>query len=61
VADAESRAGLRTLPEYRQKMISDLALQARHAGNIVISHHTDAGVIVLAVGTDEIDRVLESL
>lgn len=61
VADAEARGGVAMLPEYRQRMLSDLALQAHHAGNIVLSHHTADGVIVLAIGADEIDRVLESL
>jgi hypothetical protein len=61
VADAEARGGVAMLPEYRQRMISDLALQALHAGNIVLSRHTSEGVIVLALGADEIDRVLESL
>src|SRR5579872_494008 len=61
VADAEARTGVQMLSEYRQKMISELALQAHHAGNIVLTHHTANGVIVIAVGVDEIDRILESL
>ncbi len=61
VAEGEARAGILMLPEYRQKMISELALQAHHAGNIVLSRHTSEGVIVLAVGTDDVDRLLESL
>ena len=61
VADSEVRTGTALLPENRQKMILDLAFQAHHAGNIVLTHHTPDGVIVLAVGADEIDRVLESL
>jgi hypothetical protein len=61
VADGEARGGVTMLPEYRQRMISDLALQAHHAGNIVLSRHTSEGVIVLALGANEIDRILESL
>ena len=61
VAEAEKRGGVEMFPESRQLILSDLALQAHYAGNIVLSHHRPDGVIVLAVGADEIDHVLEKL
>jgi hypothetical protein len=51
VANAEAQAGVQMLPEYRQKMILDLALQAHHAGDIVLVRYTPEGVIVLEEGS----------
>jgi hypothetical protein len=51
VADGEARGGVAMLPEYREKMILDLALQAYHAGEELLVRYTPEGVIVLTAGS----------
>jgi len=51
VADSEARAGIQMLPECRQKMISDLALQANYSGEEILVRYTSVGVIVLGAGS----------
>lgn len=58
---AEARGGVKLLPEYRRRMISQLALQHHHAGTEVLVRHAPDGVIVLATGPDEVDQVAQTL
>jgi hypothetical protein len=55
------QARVALLPEARQKMIAELTLQEHHAGGLVLTHRTPDGVIVLAVGARNVDRVSEAL
>jgi hypothetical protein len=56
----EARVGVQLLPEARQKLYSELALQFHHAGQELLVWHTPSGVIVLAAG-DDVDPLFDQL
>src|SRR5262245_17624155 len=49
------------LPEERQRVADDLNLQYYHGGNPVLTWQTPKGRAVLAVGLEQIQRVLDHL
>lgn len=61
VDSEEKQIGIRLLPEARRVLITELILQAHHAGENVLTHHTPEGVFVLAVGLDDANRVSSEL
>jgi hypothetical protein len=60
VSKEEARVGVQMLPEARQNLHSELALQLNHRDQEVLVKHTPSGVIVLAAGSD-VDRLWEQL
>lgn len=61
IDQSESRATVQVAPEPRQRMISELALQTRYAGEEVLVRYTPAGVVVLAAGSPAVDALLAAL
>ncbi|HEV3384617.1 MAG TPA: hypothetical protein VG097_07370 [Gemmata sp.] len=63
VADEETRLrevkGFTISDEFRTRIRNDWTLQFIHGGQPVACRRTDAGVIVFAVGTEEIRTLLE--
>ena len=60
VSMEEVRVGVQLLPEARQKLYSELALQFHHTGQELLVWHTPSGGIVLAAG-DDVDPLFDQL
>jgi hypothetical protein len=60
VSEHEARVGIQLLPEARQKLYSELALQTHHRDQEVLVKYTPYGVIALAAGID-VDPLWEQL